>query len=297
MHTLKPRKFRQMENYRSDTLGDGQLEHPRFSYATWGLVAVGVSAAVGVAGTVIASDSSRKSLHAQEDALKSQQELAASLKYEPIDIEKLKTDASTLAAQNAAASLALERSLQPGVADTREGLQKRVASELALGGKLSPDVANQVAAAGRTAGSASGIGGNSAGVTAALTGQTAQDLLQQRENNAFSLLSANPLPTAGLDPGALASAEIANNSAQNQFNLAKAGVSSNLINSQAQVQSAAAGSNASMWNGILSTVGNAASGLINYAKTPTTTGTTTANPGLFNFSGSVPQVSANGLWG
>lgn len=281
--------------------GGGLLNTPfgTLMLGTWGLVAVGVSAAVGTAGAVIASDSSRKALHAQQDALKSQQDLAASLKYEPIDLNKLQTDAATLAAKNATASLALERQLQPGVADTRAGLQTRVASELAQGGKLSPDVANQVATAARTAGSASGIGGNAAGVTAALTGQTAQGLLQQRENNAFSLLSANPLPTAGLDPGSLASAEIANNSAYNQFNLAKAGVNSNLINSGAQIQGAAAGANGGLWNNVLSTIGTAANGLINYAKTPTTTTTTpaTANPALFNFTGSVPQLSASGIFG
>lgn len=297
MHSLKRRKLRRMEDH-SDTLYEGQPDHPPMSYATWGLLAIGVSAAVGTAGAVIASDSSRKALHAQSDALASQKDLAASIKYEPIDLNKLQADAATLAAKNATASLALERQLQPGVADTRAGLQTRVASELAQGGKLSPDIANQVAAAARTAGSASGIGGNSTGVTAALTGQTAQGLLQQRENNAFSLLSQNALPTAGLDPGALASAEVAQNAAQNQFNLAKAGVNSNLINSQAGLQGASAGANAGLWNSVLSTVGGAANGLINYAKTPTPTAPpTTANPGLFNFGGSIPQVSASGLWG
>jgi len=219
---------------------------------TAGTIVAGAGLAAAAAGTIVSADSARKARNAGTDALKSQQQIQAELKYQPIDLEKLKADASAQAAQNATQSLALERLLQPGVADTRAGLQDRVASELKLGGNLSPDVANQVATQARTAGAASGVGGNAAPLTAALTGQTAQGLLQQRENNAMGLLAANPLPTAGLDPGSLASAEVAQNAAQNQFNLAKAGVASNLVNSQAQLQAANAGSNASMWNGIIS---------------------------------------------
>ncbi len=257
-------------------------------------VAAVVTAGAAVAGVAISSDASRKARHAGQDALKTQQEIAAELKYEPIDLEKLKADASTQAAQNATQSLALERLLQPGVADTRAGLQSRVASELALGGNLSPDVANQVATQARTAGAASGIGGNSAPLTAALTGQTAQGLLQQRQDNAFNLMATNPLPTAGLDPGSLASAEVANNSALNQFNLAKAGVGSNIANSQAQLQAGAAGSNASMWNGIISGIGGLANMFKPKPATTTVPGATQAvNPALFDFSGSIPQTSTS----
>lgn len=263
---------------------------------TAGTVVAGAGLAAAAAGAVVSADASRKAIHAGKDALKTQQEIQASLKYEPIDLEKLKADASAQAAQNATQSLALERLLQPGVADTREGLQKRVASELALGGNLSPDVANQVATAARTAGAASGIGGNSAPLTAALTGQTAQSLLQQRENNAMNLLAANPLPTAGLDPGALASAEVAQNAAQNQFNLEKAGVASNIANSQASLQGAQAGANASMWNSILSGITGLANSKIFQPSSTTTTvpgSTPAANPNLFNFSGTIPQVSTS----
>jgi len=277
---------------------------PRLARRAWWNVGV---AAVGVVGGLVSSsDASRKAKHAAQDAQKTQAEIQAELKYQPIDLEKLKTDASALAAQNATQSLALERMLQPGVADTREGLQKRVASELALGGNLSPDVANQVAAAARTAGGASGIGGNSAPLTAALTGQTAQGLLQQRENNAFNLLQANPLPTAGLDPGSLASAEVAQNAAQNQFNLAKAGVATNMSNSQAQLQGASAGANASMWNGIISGISGLASRYGRTTTTPTTVPGATysgsvpayqAPSNMFDFTSSIPQVSQGNIYG
>jgi hypothetical protein len=128
--------------------------------------------------------------------------------------------------------------------------------------------------------------------------------LQQRENNAFSLLASNPLPTAGLDPGALASAEVSQNAAQNQFNLAKAGVSSNLINSQAQLQAGQAGTNASMWNGIISGVTGLANnkGLFNSTTTPTpsyngTVPAYTAPSNPLNFTSTIPQVSQGTLLG
>jgi len=295
MHTIN-RSQRRLISDGSDTWDAQRPDHPAFSRATWGFIGAAVVTTVG--GAVASSDASRKANHTAQDALKSQQQIAAELKYEPIDLEKLKADAASQAAANAAGSLQLERSLQPNVASTREGLSKSVSDQLALGGKLSPDVLNQATQAARTAGSASGIGGNSAPLTAALIGQSAQGLLQQRQSNAASLLAANPLPVAGLDPGSLASAEVAQNAAQNQFNLEKAGVASNLVNSNAQIQGANAGANASQWSSILGLVG----GLLGKANfgggstiTPTTTGGSSVNPGTFN--GTIPQLSASGLWG
>lgn len=264
---------------------------------TWGLVVAGVGLA---ASSVIQADGSRKAMHAQQDALKAQQGLVANLKYEPIDLDKLRAEAAEQAIANATNSLAIERQTQPEVAAVRSGLAKSVNSELAQGGKVSADIANQVSQAGRTAGMASGIGGNSAPVTAALLGQTATGLLQQRQANAASLLAGNPLPEGGLDPGSLASAEIAQNAAQNQFNLEKAGASSNLIQSAGNIQAAKAGSDAALYSSLASGLTSLAGGYLNRA--PVKSGVTTVPTGLDrnaggSFNSTVPTSSASGLWG
>ena len=253
----------------------------------WATIAVTV---VGAVGSAVAANQTRQAnkgiIGAQKDALAQQQDLLANLKYEPIDIAKLQADATAAATQNATNSLALERSLQPNVAATREATSKRVSDELALGGNLSPDVANQVAMAARTRGSSSGVGGNAAPITAALTGQSAQSLLQQRINNANGLLAANPLPVAGLDPGSLASAEIANTTNQNQFNIAKAGGQANLIQSGANITGAELGAKAqsnAMWTQLAASL--AQSGLSAYGKSLNTKTTTPTNPGLVNPNG------------
>lgn len=258
---------------------------------SWGLIVAGVGMAAGAA---IQADGSRKALHAQQDALKDQKALAAGLKYEPIDLDKLRAEAAQQAISNATNSLAIERQLQPDVAAARTGLAKSVNSELAKGGKVSADIANQVAAAGRTAGVASGVGGNAAPVTAALLGQTATGLLQQRQNNAASLLAGNPLPEGGLDPGAVASAEVAQNAAQNQFNLEKAGVNSNLIQSGANIQSAKAGSDAAMYSSLVSGLSSLAGGYLNRAPVKAGATSPAATP---TFNSTIPTASASGLWG
>lgn len=211
-----------------------------------------IAAGAGLLGVGASLYEGNKAQQALSSAQQQQQALVSSLKYQPIDINQLATDAANQAATNAAASLALERSLQPAVAGTRANLASTVQSQLALGGKLSPDIANQVAEAARTQG---GLSGAPAGpITAASIGTTANALQQQRIGNATSLLAANPLPVAGLDPGSLASEEVAQNTAQNQFNLAKAGVSSNLINSGANVAGAQAGLQSSQAASLLSLV-------------------------------------------
>lgn len=198
-----------------------------------------LGAAASVAGVVNQADAARKTQHAAQDAINAQRELAANLKYQPIDIEKLKADAHNQAVLNATQALSLERAVNPELAATREAVTHKVASDLALGGKLSPDVMNQVARASRTVGSLSGAPAGP--LTAATIGQTAGALEQQRLANAGSLLAANKLPVAGLDPGALASLEVSQNAAMNDFNAKKAGINSNLIASNADRMSAAAG--------------------------------------------------------
>jgi len=209
--------------------------------------------AVGLAGTaagvISGQDAARKQQHAVQDA----QKIAQETQYQPIDIAKLTQAAHEQAVQNATDSLALERSLQPDVADTRANLAKSVSDQLSLGGALPADVANLVTRNARVTGGAAGaLGGASVPLTAQMLGVSSLSLLNQRQNNAANLLSANPLPVAGLDPGTLASLEVNQNAAQNQFNLAKAGINTNLVNSAAQAGAAQTGANASGINSILS---------------------------------------------
>ncbi len=167
--------------------------------------------------------------------------IADRLTYQPIDIEKVKTDAAAQAVKNATASLDLERSLTPDVAATRAGLSKSVNEQLAQGGNIPADIANRVSQAARVSGGASGGFGGTPGVTAATLGTTALGLLRDRQGAAAGLLAANPLPQAGLDPGSLASLEVSQNAAMNDFNAAKAGVQTNLIQSNAASNAGAIG--------------------------------------------------------
>lgn len=219
-----------------------------------------VTAAASVAGVANSISAGRKAQSAARDAMAAQQQLQANLKYQPIDLDNLRTQVQQQAISNATQSLALERELSPDVAATRQMVAERVRADLGLGGQLSPDVANQVARAARTAGSLSGAPAGP--LTAAQIGTTAETLRQQRLANAAGLLAANPLQPVGLDPGTLASEMVAQNAAMNQFNLAKAGISSNLAQSGAQLGAGAAGLqagiNANLLNrvpGIVSQIG------------------------------------------
>lgn len=211
-----------------------------------------ITAAASVAGVASSVSAQRKAAAAQKDALAQQREIAANLKYEPIDLENLKEQTRQQAITNATQSLALERELRPDVAATRQMAAERVRSDLALGGQLSPDVANQVARASRTMGAMSGAPAGP--LTAAQIGLTAEGLRSQRLNQANQLLQANPLMPAGLDPGALASAIVAQNAAMNQFNAAKAGINTNLAQSAGQVGAGLAAGQHSTNMGVLNAV-------------------------------------------
>jgi len=200
-----------------------------------------IPALIGAGTAIYSADQNRKNAN---KALDAQKEIinGPDLKYEPIDIEKLKIDATQQAINNATQALALERSLTPDISATREELARQVNSDLKLGGALPPDVQNRVTQQARVIGSRSGEGvGSTTPLTAALLGISSIDLLNQRRSAAQNLLTSNPLSPVGLDPGALASAEVAQNAAQNQFNLEKSGVMSNLANSEAQARSAQLG--------------------------------------------------------
>ena len=154
------------------------------------------------------------------------------LSYTPIDTRALAEQATQQAAENARRSLALEQQLSPSVSSTRTQLQDQTAAELAQGGNLPADVASQVARTSAGAAGSSGLLGSQSPLTAASLGLTALNLANSRRAAASQLLAANPTPTAGLDPGTLASASIANTNAANNFALAKLGAQGNLANSQ-----------------------------------------------------------------
>lgn len=154
------------------------------------------------------------------------------LKYQPIDVAGLTKQAEEQAASNAAKSLALEQQLAPGVAAARSGLQSQVASDLALGGALPADVANEVTRHSGAQAGAAGLLGSQAPATAASLGLTALSLRNQRQDAASRLLAANPAPEAGLSPGSVADLTVANANAGNQFALSKLGALGNFANSQ-----------------------------------------------------------------
>lgn len=209
----------------------------------------------GIGSSLIAKSSADKQAQAIKDA---------QAQYKPIDLDALQKQAQGYAQQNIEKSIALEQQYMPDVSAARFGLQKQVADDLARGGNLPPDVANQVT---RATMARAGSGGFGAGpLTAAQLGLTALDLRNQAQGKAAAL-TANAtagLPTSGLDPGSLASAAIGQNQQQNQFNMGILGAKSNLAQSEANIQSQALGnltSLAAMYGGGFGT------------KTPGTAGT------------------------
>ena len=209
---------------------------------------VTISTVASIGSQVYSADQARKAAHANQDQLKN-------LTYQPIDLNALQESARQDAAQNAAASLALEQQLEPNLAATRQGLQAQTAQDLASGGNLPTDVRNQVAKAAITGSNSSGLIGAGGPITAASLGLTALQLRNQNQAKAASLLQANPTPVAGLDPGSLASATIANNNAMNQFALSKAGVATNVNQSTANTNAALGGAVGSGIGGLAGVIG------------------------------------------
>lgn len=240
-------------------------------------LAIGGSALLGAGVSLYEGSQANK-------AISQEQNLLNNLQYEPINIQQLQQQATAASIADATNSLALQRSLQPAVAQSNAELQSSVAKQLALGGNLNADTLNQVEQAGRTAGSISGATGNAAPLTSALIGQNSINLLQQRQNAATALSAANPAPTVGLSAQDIASATEANNNALNQFNLAKAGAQSNLINSGAQSSAATAG-------GIGGSLSSAAALLALLSKGGSSTATPTLGTGVpSSFSGTSPNL-------
>lgn len=237
---------------------EGYTQHPRFSHAT--MIWVGVGSTIVNAGAQIYS--SHQTSKAAKAAVSQQRSLVNDLKYEPIDIEALKKEATQTAIDNATRSLAIERDMNPDVAATRAELARQVRSELELGGNLSPDVVNRVTSAGRTIGATSGIGSPSTvPLTASLLGLTSMDLANQRRAAAAGLLNQNELPTAGLDPGAVAALQVAQNNAQNDFNMSKTNANMNLAESEQKARTAQIGGQVGMISSLANLLGKGAGAL------------------------------------
>ena len=230
--------------------------------ATAGGLIGGTTAALAAGGLGLTAGSMISNSIAQKKAA----DVVGNLQYQPIDLDKLQQQAQGYAQQNIAKSIELEKQYMPDVAAARFGLQKQVAEDLARGGNLPPDVANQVT---RATMARAGAGGFGAGpLTAAQLGLTSLDLRNQAQQKAAALTAGATagLPTSGLDPGSLASAAIGQNQAQNQFALGKAGALTNVYQSQANTSAANVGNlaaMASLWpKGIgTSSAGNAASNI------------------------------------
>lgn len=228
---------------------NSQHAHPVRSHATFGFSAAGVAAASLAVGAGAAVYGATQTNKANNKALDEQKRIAANLKYEPIDIETLRLKATQNAIENATNALALERRLTPDVAALREQtdrtklkLAQQVDADLDLGGNLSPDTINRVNQAGRVIGARSGVGsGGTVPLTASLLGISSIDLMNQRRNAANSLQGPGALAPVGLDPGAVASEEIAQNAAYNDFNMAKSGADSRIAENTAKARTAQIG--------------------------------------------------------
>jgi hypothetical protein len=216
-----------------------------------GLAAAGTFAAGATAATVLGAAGlglTAGSMLSNSMGQKKAADVVGNLQYQPIDLDKLQEQAQGYAQQNIAKSIELEKQYMPDVSAARFGLQKQVAQDLARGGNLPPDVANQVTRASMARAGAGGFGAGP--LTAAQLGLSSLDLRNQAQAKAAALTATNPLPVSGLDPGSLASAAIGQNQAQNQFALGKAGALTNVYQSQANTSAANVGNLAalaSMW--------------------------------------------------
>lgn len=233
-------KHRRRSHDENDWLLADENHHPRMARYTW----VGVASAAVSVGTSIYSANQQKK--AASKALDAQRSIAENLKYEPIDIDRLKREATATAIENATRSLALERELNPEVAAVRAEVPRQVMADLQKDfTRLPTDTVNQVQRAGRVIGAKSGGPESAVPITAGLLGLNSIDYFNQQHaaalNRASDLLNQNPLAPTGLDPGTIANLEVANNAANNQFNLEKSGVNSNLANSEAAARTAQIG--------------------------------------------------------
>lgn len=203
---------------------------------------------------------------------------ANNMAYQPIDLDALQTKAQAYAKQNAINSLALEQELTPDLSAARFETQKQVAADLARGGNLPTDIANQVSRSAITGANAAGFTGAAGPITAANIGTTATAYRNANQEKAMNLMNANPLPISGLDPGSLASASIGQNNAINQFNMSKLGA-----------QSAANQSQANTWSSALGGLGSIAMNASNNNTSKNTTSSTDMNVNDWFTKSTVPS--------
>jgi hypothetical protein len=168
--------------------------------------------------------------------------IADNLTYERIDLNALNAAARQNASDNARASIQLEKELSPETARTRALYETTVANDLAQGGYIGADLANQVTGNILSQTNASGVPAGP--ITAATLGLVSNDVRTQRLDRANALLAANPLQQVGLDPGSVASAAIAQNDQVNQFNIDKAVAQQNAAIGIGQAQAGVYGANA-----------------------------------------------------
>jgi hypothetical protein len=131
--------------------------------------------------------------------------IAASPVLQNMDINGLQTMAGNEALNNALNSAAMERQLTPDIASTRGELSKQVNADLT--GGPSVQLSNEWLKQGLGDTIATGANTDGSFARSALADTTRQDYYQQRDANqakAAQLLQANPMPTAGLDVGSLA---------------------------------------------------------------------------------------------
>jgi len=182
---------------------------------------------------------------------------------------------------NAANSQALEKAMSPDAAALRQALPKQLASDLTAAsgvGASSPYTQQNLAQL-----FGSGMQDSTIGKSAYFDTNTAQGLARKQaaEQAAANYLAQNQAPTAGLDPGALVSAQQAaqaqavQNANANQANImgstqANLQSTSDWINSQMANASQAVGANQQNWQNYQQALLNAAAG--NRASQNATTG-------------------------
>jgi hypothetical protein len=132
--------------------------------------------------------------------------IAAAPVLQNMDINGLQTMVGNESLKNALDAAAREQQLTPDIAATRAGLSKQVNED--LNGGPSVQLSNEWLKQGLGDTIATGANADGTFARSALADTTRQDYYQNRDAQqakAASLLSANPLPVTGLDPGTLAS--------------------------------------------------------------------------------------------
>lgn len=131
-----------------------------------------------------------------------------------VEVNRLQTMAPREALINALKSAELERTVTPDVAKVRTGLSSQMAQDLE--GGPSAQLSNTWLKQGLADAIATGAKSDSGFARSAIADSTRQSYIQDRrdlQDRSSRFLSANPMPTAGLDPGSIASAMTGMNAA------------------------------------------------------------------------------------